>query len=162
MRFGFDGSDHEVTVEYAAAGWTVRAGDQAVCLAALRLDAGSGTLRGLAGDGAFEIGVALDGETLHLFGPDGPVALHWAGPLAHAGDDAREAGGLSAPMPGKVVAVLVEAGASVSRGQPVVVIEAMKMEHTIAAPVDGKVTELRYRVGDQVAEGAALIGFEPA
>jgi 3-methylcrotonyl-CoA carboxylase alpha subunit len=43
-----------------------------------------------------------------------------------------------------------------------VVIEAMKMEHTIAAPVDGKVTELRYRVGDQVAEGAALIGFEPA
>jgi 3-methylcrotonyl-CoA carboxylase alpha subunit len=140
----------------------VRAGEQAVCLAALRLDTATGTLRGLAGDSAFEIGVALDGETLHLFGPDGPVALHWAGPLAHAGDDAHEGGGLSAPMPGKVVAVLVEAGAEVSRGQPVVVIEAMKMEHTIAAPADGKVTELRYRVGDQVAEGAALIGFEPA
>ena len=162
MRFGFAGAEHEVVVEYAAAGWTVRAGEQAVCLAALRLDTATGTLRGLAGDSAFEIGVELDGETLHLFGPDGPVALHWAGPLAHAGDDAHEGGGLSAPMPGKVVAVLVEAGAEVSRGQPVVVIEAMKMEHTIAAPADGKVTELRYRVGDQVAEGAALIGFEPA
>ena len=162
MRFGFGGVEHDVVVEYAAAGWTVRAGDQAVCLAALRLDAARGILRGLAGDSAFEAGVMLDGETLHLFGPDGPVALHWAGPLAHAGDDALEGGGLSAPMPGKVVAVLVEAGAKVSRGQPVVVIEAMKMEHTIAAPADGKVTELRYRVGDQVDEGAALIGFEPA
>jgi 3-methylcrotonyl-CoA carboxylase alpha subunit len=63
-------------------------------------------------------------------------------------------------MPGKVVAVLVESGAKVARGQPVVVIEAMKMEHTISAPADGKITELHYRVGDQVAEGAALIGFE--
>jgi 3-methylcrotonyl-CoA carboxylase alpha subunit len=160
MRFGHGDAEHEVSTEYARGGWTVRAGNEAVCLAALDLDRDRGVLRGLAGDSAFEVGVALDGESLHVFGPNGALALHWAGPLAHAGDDPHEAGGLAAPMPGKVVAVLVESGAKVARGQPVVVIEAMKMEHTISAPADGKITELHYRVGDQVAEGAALIGFE--
>ncbi|MFN8864209.1 MAG: biotin/lipoyl-containing protein, partial [Flavobacteriales bacterium] len=47
-------------------------------------------------------------------------------------------------MPGKVVAVLVAAGATVSRGQPLMVMEAMKMEHTIAAPADGVVAELLH------------------
>jgi 3-methylcrotonyl-CoA carboxylase alpha subunit len=63
-------------------------------------------------------------------------------------------------MPGKVVAVLVAAGTKVSRGQPLMVMEAMKMEHTIAAPADGEVAELLHQVGDQVAEGAALIAMK--
>ena len=50
-------------------------------------------------------------------------------------------------------------GAKVRRGQPLVVIEAMKMEHTLSAPSDGEVTGLPYAVGDQVAEGAQLVGF---
>jgi 3-methylcrotonyl-CoA carboxylase alpha subunit len=162
MRFGHHQAEHDITLEYAAGGWTVRAGDDAVCLADLRFDPASGLLRGLTGDSAFEVAVALDGESLHLFGPEGPLVLHWASPLAHAGDAAADAGGLTAPMPGKVVAVLVAADEKVARGQPLVVIEAMKMEHTIAAPADGRITELRYRTGDQVAEGAALIGFEAA
>ena len=162
MRFGHHEAEHDIALEYAAGGWTVRAGDEAVCLADLRFDPASGTLRGLAGDSAFEVAVALDAESLHLFGPEGPMVLHWASPLAHAGDAAADTGGLAAPMPGKVVAVLVAAEQKVARGQPLVVIEAMKMEHTIAAPADGRITELRYRLGDQVAEGATLIGFEAA
>jgi 3-methylcrotonyl-CoA carboxylase alpha subunit len=82
-----------------------------------------------------------------------------APPLAHAGDDEDEGGSLAAPMPGKVIALLVEPGAKVRRGQPLLVMEAMKMEHTIAAPGDGVVERLLYRVGDQVAEGAPLVGF---
>ncbi|MEY2897923.1 MAG: hypothetical protein RL669_2192, partial [Pseudomonadota bacterium] len=78
-----------------------------------------------------------------------------------AGGDA-DTGQLAAPMPGKVVAVLVEAGAEVAKGTPLLVMEAMKMEHTIAAPADGRVQALLYAVGDQVAEGAALVEFERA
>jgi 3-methylcrotonyl-CoA carboxylase alpha subunit len=63
-------------------------------------------------------------------------------------------------MPGKVVAVLAEAGQAVVRGQPLLVLEAMKMEHTIRAPADGRVVAVRYRPGDQVSEGEDLIGFE--
>jgi 3-methylcrotonyl-CoA carboxylase alpha subunit len=116
----------------------------------------------VAGGEAFDIGAVLDGEHLHLFTADGPRAFGYAPPLAHAGEDAVEGGSLVAPMPGKVIALLVEAGARVARGQPLLVMEAMKMEHTLAAPGDGEVTELPYGVGDQVAEGAQLVGFRAA
>ncbi len=66
-------------------------------------------------------------------------------------------GHLTAPMPGKIIAVLVEAGAAVTRGQPLVTMEAMKMEHTVAAPFDGVVETVRFGVGDLVNEGADLI-----
>ncbi|MNL79115.1 Glutaconyl-CoA decarboxylase subunit gamma [compost metagenome] len=63
-------------------------------------------------------------------------------------------------MPGKVIAVMVEAGSIVTRGAPLLVMEAMKMEHTINAPVDGVVSEVLYGVGEQVAEGSQLVAFE--
>jgi len=71
-------------------------------------------------------------------------------------------GGLTAPMPGKVIAVLVDIGAKVERGVPLLIMEAMKMEHTIMAPAAGAVKEILYGVGDQVAEGAELIRFDVA
>jgi 3-methylcrotonyl-CoA carboxylase alpha subunit len=71
-------------------------------------------------------------------------------------------GGLAAPMPGKVIAVLVAAGTAVERGAPLVIMEAMKMEHTITAPGAGTVKEILYAVGEQVAEGAELIRFDAA
>ena len=81
--------------------------------------------------------------------------------LAEVEGDAH-GGGLAAPMPGKVIAVLVAAGASVERGAPLVIMEAMKMEHTITAPATGTVKEILYAVGEQVAEGAELIRFDAA
>ena len=63
-------------------------------------------------------------------------------------------------MPGKVIALLAQAGDSVVRGQPLAVMEAMKMEHTLNAPRDGVVAELLYAVGDQVAEGGELLRLE--
>ena len=83
-------------------------------------------------------------------------------PLIESETGEEERGGLTAPMPGKILAVLVAAGSRVEKGAPLVVMEAMKMEHTIAAPSNGRVTAILHAVGDQVAEGAALIAFEAA
>ena len=69
-------------------------------------------------------------------------------------------GKLTAPMPGKVIALLVEPGAAVTSGTPLIVLEAMKMEHTLKAPGDGVVKGIRYAVGEQVEEGVELIQFE--
>jgi acetyl/propionyl-CoA carboxylase alpha subunit len=76
----------------------------------------------------------------------------------HSHDHA--AGSLVAPMPGSVVRVLVDVGAEVDSGQPLVVLEAMKMEHTVAAPGDGTVGEVRVAAGQQVEAGAVLVVFE--
>ncbi|MCA3247591.1 MAG: 3-methylcrotonyl-CoA carboxylase, partial [Azospirillum sp.] len=66
------------------------------------------------------------------------------------------------PMPGKIVAVAVAAGEKVKRGQKLVVLEAMKMEHTIVAPADGTVARVRFKPGEQTAEGEELVVFEAA
>ncbi|MBV8119834.1 MAG: acetyl/propionyl/methylcrotonyl-CoA carboxylase subunit alpha [Alphaproteobacteria bacterium] len=71
------------------------------------------------------------------------------------------AGKLTAPMPGRVARLFVEPGAAVRRGAPLVVIEAMKMEHTITAPADGVVAAVRFSVGELVEEGAELIALAP-
>ncbi|WP_313073723.1 acetyl/propionyl/methylcrotonyl-CoA carboxylase subunit alpha [Melaminivora sp.] len=101
--------------------------------------------------------VYAQGEALEVFTPQGAARIAVVDPLAHAGETASEGGRLTAPMPGKVVSFAVQAGDKVSKGQPLAVMEAMKMEHTIAAPADGVVAELLYAPGDQVAEGAELL-----
>ena len=101
--------------------------------------------------------VYAQGEQLHVFTPVGASRITLLDPLAHAGEEASETGRLTAPMPGKVVAFLVQAGDEVAAGQPLAVLDAMKMEHTVSAPADGVVEELLYAPGDQVAEGAELL-----
>jgi len=71
------------------------------------------------------------------------------------------AGRLTAPMPGRVVQLLVAAGDHVRQGQPMMVVEAMKMEHTIAAPRDGTIASVHYAPGDLVEEGAEVIALMP-
>jgi 3-methylcrotonyl-CoA carboxylase alpha subunit len=83
-------------------------------------------------------------------------------PIAHSADGAKESGGLAAPMPGKVIAFLAGVGEQVTEGQPLAVMEAMKMEHTIVAPATGKVGEILFAVGDQVSDGAQLLILEVA
>lgn len=97
--------------------------------------------------------------TLLYQGDRHQLRLHDA--AADVGEGMVDSGGLTAPMPGKIVAVLVEAGAQVQRNDPLVVLEAMKMEHTIVAPADGVVEEIHFSVDDQVDDGDALLRFEP-
>jgi len=103
----------------------------------------------------------LHGEKAYVFREGRTLVLGLHDALAHAQDaQGDHAGGLTAPMPGKIISIAVKAGDSVSKGQPLLVMEAMKMEHTISAPADGKVQEVFYAVGDQVTEGAELVAIE--
>ncbi|WP_141291511.1 acetyl-CoA carboxylase biotin carboxyl carrier protein subunit, partial [Ideonella azotifigens] len=109
------------------------------------------------------LSVYARGEQRALFGEHASLELQEFDPVAHAGQEAGGHGGrLSAPMPGKVISFLVKAGDSVAAGQPLAVMEAMKMEHTLNAPRDGVVGELMFAVGDQVGEGAELLTLAEA
>jgi 3-methylcrotonyl-CoA carboxylase alpha subunit len=68
-------------------------------------------------------------------------------------------GGLTTPLPGVVVAVAVKVGQRVALGETLMVIEAMKMEHTITAPYAGTVESVHYSQGDRVPEGSALLAL---
>ncbi|MEQ8602674.1 MAG: acetyl/propionyl/methylcrotonyl-CoA carboxylase subunit alpha [Marivibrio sp.] len=80
--------------------------------------------------------------------------------LAAAGFQEEDAGKLAAPMPGKIIAVHAAPGDRVAAGAALIVLEAMKMEHSVRAPKDGVIAEVRFALGDQVGEGEALITFE--
>ena len=103
------------------------------------------------------LSVYVHGERVAVFAPEGSAVLRQIDAIAQAGEGAAEAGRLTAPMPGKVIAFLAAAGDAVAQGQALAVMEAMKMEHTLHAPRDGVVAELLYAVGDQVAEGGELL-----
>ncbi len=83
-------------------------------------------------------------------------------PLAVAAEGHSAESSLRAPMPGRVIAQLVQPGVAVNKGQPLMILEAMKMECTIHAPVAGKVASFHFGVGDQVTEGVELLHFERA
>ncbi|MDY3331740.1 MAG: acetyl/propionyl/methylcrotonyl-CoA carboxylase subunit alpha [Pelistega sp.] len=101
--------------------------------------------------------VVINGEDAYLFDQGKVTHLQLPNDFHHSADEQGHGSGLVAPMPGKIISLAVNAGDSVKAGQALLVMEAMKMEHTITAPADGKVEEIFYAVGDQVTEGAELI-----
>jgi len=103
------------------------------------------------------VNVYRKGEVAYVHCPQGATQIIAIDLLFHAGEAPAEGGRLTAPMPGKVVSFAVQAGDVVKKGQALAVMDAMKMEHTIAAPMDGVVAELLYAPGDQVVEGAELL-----
>ena len=114
-------------------------------------------------DGRAEfVDFALEGDLVTLFLPSGPMVIERVDRLAAAEGQQDVAGRLTAPMPGRITAVHVAAGDLVRRGTPLIVLEAMKMEHTITAPADGVVTAVHYRQDDLVDEGRDLLAFDPA
>ncbi|WP_375269932.1 acetyl/propionyl/methylcrotonyl-CoA carboxylase subunit alpha, partial [Phenylobacterium sp.] len=105
--------------------------------------------------------LAQDGQIV-VFEAGEAYAFEAVAPPALGGEGASGDGAITSPMPGKVVAVSVEAGQSVSRGQTLVTLEAMKMEHALAAPFDGVVETLSVAAGDQVSEGLVMVRLAPA
>ncbi|OWY28351.1 acetyl/propionyl/methylcrotonyl-CoA carboxylase subunit alpha [Herbaspirillum robiniae] len=162
LEFAGDAGAARLQLEYAGDGnsWTLLTGGASH---ALRIESVTSGACSITLDGRLlRADVVREGELLHVFDGRAQRSLRYADPMAHAGHSEAEGGRLTAPMPGKIVAVLVEKGGSVDKGAPLLIMEAMKMEHTIAAPADGTVEDLLYAVGDQVAEGAQLLEFKAA
>ncbi|MEN5366460.1 acetyl/propionyl/methylcrotonyl-CoA carboxylase subunit alpha [Stenotrophomonas sp. TWI273] len=151
------GAQRSVTVQGAGEQWTVHMDGNAL--------AGSGGLDGDAlrvqiGEQLHRATVIRDGNELYLFGSEGVQRFTLHDPVSEADQSVADAGSLVAPMPGRIVATLVSPGTAVKRGAPLLVLEAMKMEHTLQAPADGTVQGYRVKAGDQVGDGAVLVDFE--
>jgi 3-methylcrotonyl-CoA carboxylase alpha subunit len=155
-----DSKAYALGVTYHPNGWTIDVNGSKHALALVGRNERRYTLR-LDGN-TVQGTVWREGELLHVFSGGMHHVLTWEDPLAHAGEHEAAGGRLTAPMPGKVVAVIASGGQQVKKGEPLVIMEAMKMEHTISAPSDGLVEEVLYQVGDQVADGAALLAFKAA
>jgi 3-methylcrotonyl-CoA carboxylase alpha subunit len=106
--------------------------------------------------------VVAIGDERHVFAAGAHRRLVLVDPLAHVGEEIVHGGHLTAPMSGTVVAVMVEPGDAVTKGAALLVLEAMKMEHTIASPSDGIVAAVHFGVGDRVSEGADVVDVEDA
>ena len=124
----------------------------------LSADGGSWMLDGVK----LAISTARHGGGITVFRDGASHTLELIDPFAPRSSGEEAGGRLTAPMPGRIVQVTTEPGAEVRRGDPLLVLEAMKMEYTISAPADGTVEAVRYGTGDVVEEGAELIAFTPA
>ncbi|RKP33103.1 3-methylcrotonoyl-CoA carboxylase, partial [Dimargaris cristalligena] len=105
--------------------------------------------------------LVLRDDKVTLFSEDGRVDLTLPKPTYLSGAGASEAAGsVKTPMPCKISQVLVEAGQTVEKNTPLVILEAMKMEHVVRAPFAGKIKEVFYQVGDMVPENKSLVELE--
>lgn len=146
-EFRIDGETVEVTLAKNGDLWTLSENNASVLPdGRIRLESKEGTV--------FFAHSAKVGDTwwIHIGGHT--FCIDHVEPGA-AEDD--EGSGLSAPMPGKVLQVLVEVGQIVEPGQPLMILEAMKMEHRIIASQEGTVSAINFSEGDQVQQGSALL-----
>ncbi|MEO8038283.1 MAG: acetyl/propionyl/methylcrotonyl-CoA carboxylase subunit alpha [Betaproteobacteria bacterium] len=158
LRFVDGEREVGVTAHYRRDGYELELpASRLVARGALNAD---GSLTVDVGGNRFEANVVRCGSALDIFalGAHHRLELY----VADTGERDEDTGSLAAPMPGSVVEVLVRPGDAVAKGAALMIIEAMKMQHTVAAPTAGTVTEVFFGKGDQVAEGVELIGFEAA
>jgi len=150
----------ELTVRYRRArdGWRVTVGDARLDVDAV--EASPEQVRLTVGGVRRTLHVHRVGEEVFVDGPDGSTAFREALRFPVPGSQAGE-GSLLAPMPGTVVRVAVAKGDTVSAGQTVLVLEAMKMEHVVGAPADGVVRELHAAAGETVDTGTVLAVVTP-
>ncbi|WP_415033050.1 acetyl/propionyl/methylcrotonyl-CoA carboxylase subunit alpha [Azonexus sp.] len=149
---------HEVRVRYVQERWEITLAGETTLASGRKLDGDRFAVE-LDDRRLVASVVAVDTKrTIFLYGST--YTLLRDDPLhrVDAGDSAG--GGLTAPMPGKVVSLLAQPGQKVEKGTPLLILEAMKMEHTITAPAAGILKAFCYAAGEQVADGAALVEFE--
>ncbi|MEQ8391155.1 MAG: acetyl/propionyl/methylcrotonyl-CoA carboxylase subunit alpha [Thalassospira sp.] len=156
-----DGDDIAVKVHYPDAGYALDMPDGSAIIVNGEHDQ-NGAIHASLNNVRKRATVLRDGNRLMIFRDGRADRLDIFDPLAAAGGNEGAGGGLTAPMPGKIIAVMAKAGQSVAAGDKLVVMEAMKMEHTISAPVTGTIKEVFFDVGDQVDDGAELIAIEEA
>ena len=162
-RFVFrqgQGSEHQVTLHYGNGPSAVSIGERELSLAYSVNGAGDIdlTLDGLTS----RVVPVIEGHELYLRTRNGRFELHWVDPFG--GDDEEQVGEdkIAAPLPGTVVALLAEEGATLEKGAPILTLEVMKMEQTLRAPFAGVLKKIKCKVGDIVQEGVELAEMEPS
>jgi 3-methylcrotonyl-CoA carboxylase alpha subunit len=158
MAFSFEEKTHEVQIHFTPAGYRLASGGREYAFGGQQ---DGDALQVTLGESMFRVRAVRDGASWHLF-RDGAHRVLALQSVQTAPEPDSALGSLAAPMPGKVLQVLVQPGAKVAKGTALMILEAMKMEHTIAAPHDGRVAEIHFKAGEQVSEGAELLRLEAA
>jgi 3-methylcrotonyl-CoA carboxylase alpha subunit len=148
-----------IDVQYQPEGWQLTV---AGCTTAVSGAARTASTLGLSFNGSrFEVMAHRYAGAEYVSWHGRTYVLHTVDPLAPAAAAEGATRGLRAPMPGRILELLAVPGAIVRKGAPLLVLEAMKIEHTIQAPAAGMLKAFRVAAGEQVAEGAELVSFEP-
>ena len=151
--------ESKVSLRYGRVPSTLSIGGKVVAFASLPSPRGGidlvldGVKRHVAG--------LLDGRDVYVRTQHGRLEMHWVDPFGTEDEEQVGADRVVAPLPGTVVALLVEEGAAVEKGAPILTLEVMKMEQTLRAPFAGTVKRLKCKVGDIVQEGVELAEIEP-
>jgi len=154
------GGEYEVTLHYGNGPSVIAIGERELGFAYSVNDEGEidVTLDGVRS----RVVPVIDGHELYLRTRHGRFELHWVDPFG--GDDEEQVGEdkIVAPLPGTVVALLAEEGATLEKGAPILTLEVMKMEQTLRAPFAGVLKQIKCKVGDIVQEGVELAEIEPS
>ncbi len=166
VSYEFSAGEQSVTVDvfHGNAGYVLEIGGTSHRLSG-HSDADGWTEAQVDGEhfsGRVVLGRGHEGGSVDVFHNARRIRMRLQDPMHRDMADEAVGGSLSAPMPGRVTAVLVAQGAAVTKGTPLLVMEAMKMEHTISAHADGRVAAIHFKVGDQVSEGVELISLDIA
>src|SRR3954470_12603653 len=152
--------EYQVTLTYGRGQFTLAIGAHEFAFTSSPVDSGGFDL---TLDGArSHVAAVAEGHELYLRTRNGRFDLHWVDPFG--GDDEEQIGEdkIVAPLPGTVVALLAEVGATLEKGAPILTLEVMKMEQTLRAPFAGVLKAIKCKVGDIVQEGVELPEIEPA
>jgi 3-methylcrotonyl-CoA carboxylase alpha subunit len=146
-------------LEYQSTGWRLTL-DEATTQATGHFCSASTLIVALE-DRRYEVTAHPSGGALYVFWKGRTYVFHTVDPTAPTLGEHAMATGVRAPMPGRILELIAAPGATVGKGTPLLVLEAMKIEHTVLAPAAGVLREFTVAVGEQVVEGAELAGFEP-
>src|SRR6478736_5154540 len=160
LRFRHGGEQYDTLLWYERDGFTMEFAGTNARLQFVPRDRGVFDM--CLGDAPERASTTWSGRDLDVTTPRGHLKLEWIDPFAGKVADVAAASRIVAPMPGTVTRILAEAGADLPRGAPLIVLEAMKMEHTLRAPSSGRLKALKCAVGDFVQEGTELADFDPA
>jgi 3-methylcrotonyl-CoA carboxylase alpha subunit len=160
FKFRHDGHEHRAVLHYGSGPVKIVIGEREFAFTSSAAERGRFDLT-LDGSRSHIVAV-IEGHELYLRTRNGRFDIHWVDPFG--GDDEEQVGEdkIVAPLPGTVVALLAEEGATLEKGAAILTLEVMKMEQTLRAPFAGVLTSIRCKVGDIVQEGVELAVVEPA
>ena len=154
-----EGACKTVAVQYLEEGWALSLDGRASRVSAVRE---SEAVLIVTIDGArHQATVVSEADHRHVFVGGERAVLRYCDPLVTTASASAASAGLRSPMPGRILELLAQPGSRVAKGAPLLVLEAMKIEHTVVAPADGTLNAFRVAVGEQVSEGMELVDYAP-